>query len=226
MEPLRTQYQAVVALLAVNLIVGVLSIQSGLSLLQYLQEIQAGALANDARAEQIDARQALLGWVQLAVYLGCIVAFLLWFYRTHKNLISGGLEDLRYTSTWTVLGFFIPVVNLIVPYKVVSEVWRGSLFLSGTSRQTSWRAVPSSLLVKCWWAVFVVSSVISNVAGRRMLRAEGLEQLFRASRTMVVGDLAEIPSAILALVLVRRITLLQEGIRRRQGKRRLAAAGG
>ena len=223
MESLRKRCQVVTGVFVAILVVSALAALSDLSLLQYVQEISSGGPVDESRAEGIDARQAMMGMVQLGLFVTCAITFLMWFHRAHKNLKAGGLNDLRYTPGWAVGGFFVPFLNLVRPFQVMKEVWIGSAHLSGDIEAEppaeedeeeegghSWRAVSPAPLVGWWWALFLITSVLGNAAGRLMVRAETLEAFLVAGRVMLASDLMEIPAALVALLLVRRVTDLQE----------------
>ena len=130
MESLHARCQVVTGAFVAILVVSAIAGLSDLSLLQYLQGISSGEPVDEARAEGIDARQAMIGVVQVGLFLACAIVFSMWFHRAHKNLKAGGLNDLQYTPGWAVGGFFVPFLNLVRPFQLINEVWAGSAFLS------------------------------------------------------------------------------------------------
>ena len=73
-----------------------------------------------------------------------------WVYRVSSNAwqFAAG-NSLRYTPGAAVGSFFIPLLNLWRPYRVMCEIW-----------QVSHTAVPSHAvrglwLLRCWWALFL-----------------------------------------------------------------------
>ena len=162
MESLRKRCQVVTGVFVAILVVSALAALSDLSLLRYIQEISSGGPVNESRADGIDTRQAMMGMVQLGLFVTCAITFLMWFHRAHKNLKAGGLNDLRYTPGWAVGGFFVPFLNFVRPFQVMKEVWIGSANLSGDVEAESW----PTPLVGWWWAFFLSSSVLSNASLR------------------------------------------------------------
>ncbi len=206
MESLRKRCQVVTGVFVAILVVSALAALSDLSLLQYVQEISSGGPVDEYRAGEIDARQATMGMAQLGLIVTCAIIFLMWFHRAHKNLKAGGLNDLRYTPGWAVGGFFVPFLNLVRPFQVMKEVWIGSARLSGDVEAES-RPAP---LVGWWWALFLISSVLGNASARFVDTAETPEGFLVAVRVMLASDLMDLPAALVALLLVRRVTDLQE----------------
>ncbi len=215
MEPLRKRGGIVSFLLVAILVVTPPAVISNIMLLRYLQDIAAGGPVDEARAEFIDTVQAILGLAQLVLFVSCAIAFLMWIHRAHKNLKAAGIVGLEYTPGWAVGGFFVPFLNLVRPFQVMKEIWAGSEYLSADPRPKIWRSVPPSPLVGWWWALFLVTSFLGNASGRLMLRADELGELIAAGWVTLFSDLADIPSSILAILVVRRVTGFQEDARTR-----------
>lgn len=215
MESLRRRCQVVTGVFAAMVVVSAVAALSSLSLVRYLQGISSGEPVDEARAEGIDARQTLIAILSVGLFVVGVIAFLMWFYRAHKNLKAGGLTYLQYTPGWAVGGFFVPFLNFVRPFQVMKEVWAGSAFLSGDVQARVWTTVSPSPLVGWWWGLFLVTSFLGNRSGKLMLGAEELGEVITAGKVALVSDLLDIPSAVLALILVRRVTQLQERARTR-----------
>src|SRR5262245_16484676 len=122
------------ALLLATLLLSVAESFSGLLQLGLLSRA-AGAGISQAEAAANDARQQVVGVLQVVVFLATGVAFLAWFHRAHKNLMALGGRDFKYTPGWAVGGFLVPFLNLVRPLQVMREVWHGSV-TTGLERDT------------------------------------------------------------------------------------------
>lgn len=98
--------------------------------------------------------------LMLAVSRGLL---LLWLFRIHRTMRgSYGLVLLRHD--WAVVyGYFLPVLNLYLPFRYVDEIDRGLRWLEAPDasrhRYSDWKQMPTSTLVFIWWllsAFFVV----------------------------------------------------------------------
>ncbi|MDZ7734232.1 MAG: DUF4328 domain-containing protein [Acidimicrobiia bacterium] len=78
------------------------------------------------RLEVSDLWQFLLALVLFAVAVPTAVTFLMWLRQAHLNLAALGAPDQRFSATWVVAAWFVPVVNLVVPKLAVDEIWRDS----------------------------------------------------------------------------------------------------
>jgi hypothetical protein len=96
------------------------------------------------------------------------------------------------------------VLNLVHPYQVVRELWRESHPVSHP------RPVVPLGLVRWWWVLFVASVVADPVIGRLAEAAIGRLDAGGRLELLVLGEMAEIAAAVLAIVIVTRVTRLQE----------------
>lgn len=213
-EPADAAARWTKGLLLATLVLSLVGIASGLLQMDLLSRAATGRIT-EAEVAENDSRQQLIGLLQIPVFLGTAVTFLVWFYRAHRNLTALGGRELKYTPAWAVGGFFVPFLNLVRPVQVMREVWHGS-DPSGIERDLSpagpsiRRQLGTPQLVVSWWALFVLSNLVGNSI-IRMAFAENqtLDQLQKLSSLLVMSDLIEIPSAVVALLLVGRITRWQ-----------------
>ena len=60
----------------------------------------------------------------------CLVAtaivFIIWQLRSAKNNEVLGRIQPRYTSGWSIGGWFIPFANLVIPVRILQDLWQGS----------------------------------------------------------------------------------------------------
>lgn len=201
-------------LLLAILVLSVVSLVSGLLQIELLSRAATGGIS-DAEAAANDSRQQLIGILQLVLYLGTAVAFLMWFQSVHENLPGLGGRELKYTPGWAVGGFFVPFLNLVRPLQVMREVWHGSDprgidrdVASGGPSIRNQLGTPA--LVGWWWVLFLVSGFLGNATIRMAFaQDQTLDQLQALSSLLVFSDVVEFPSALVAIRLVGRITSWQ-----------------
>lgn len=201
-------------LLVATLVLSAVAVVSGHFQNELLSRATSGGIS-DAEAAANDSRQQLIGVLQLLLFIGTAVAFLVWFHRTHKNLPALGGRELKYTPGWAVGGFFVPFLNLVRPLQVMREIWHGS-DPAGLERDASAKGPDTRNqfgtppLVGWWWALYLMTSVLGNIAARMALAPnQTLDQLQALSGLLVVSDLLEIPSALVAIRLVGCVTSWQ-----------------
>lgn len=99
----------------------------------------------------------IVGLLSLAIIAAGVpltVALMLWIYRARANLADFGLAELAYSPGWTVSSFFVPVVNLTVPFRSMRELYNRS---QGEDVYQSLTTVPD---VSSWWTSFVTGATI------------------------------------------------------------------
>ncbi len=145
--------------------------------------------------------QVGLGLAQVAIYIATAVVFLMWLYRSHENLSSFGVKsrDLEYSSGWTVGSFFVPFVNLVVPYRAIREVWRKS----GPNASSMFSELSPPGFFPLWWGLWLASNFCNQLYFRMALQ-ENIPPEVKLTVGLLSG-LLDILAAILAIRIVREI---------------------
>ncbi len=219
-------------LLVASLILAAVAVISGLLQIELLSRLAEGSNYTIEEVNQNDSRQALIGLLQVLLVVGTAIPFLIWFYRVHKNLPILGQTGLLFTPGWAVGFFFVPLFNLVRPFQAMRAAWHGSdpsrIGLDVTSHKTDFGSrLGTPSLVGWWWALFLISNFVANIAGRLFLTPnQAAPELQTGSILMVVSDMLEIPSALVAIRLVSHLTRWQvekEQVIRQQGGQVAAA---
>jgi heme/copper-type cytochrome/quinol oxidase subunit 3 len=156
----------------------------------------------------------LLGFVAL---LGTAVSFICWLYRARKNAEASGVGGFRWGPGWTIGSWFIPLANLVIPYRVVAEIDRanepglpGANVMAGSRRQT---------LLGFWWASWIAWSVLDRMAFFRVREAWDAapptgEQLLEGRAAefgwIALESVVLVTATALAVLVVLRITRDQQ----------------
>ena len=121
--------------------------------LAHLRQIHlqlAGAAVGALSLSQVVDMIRIVQGVQIAVFGVTALAFLAWLYRLRVNLRALGVRKPDFARYWSVLGFLIPAVNFVLPYQVISEVWRASD--PAVLDRFEWKRVEPPRLLTLWWA--------------------------------------------------------------------------
>jgi hypothetical protein len=172
-------------------------------------QVQIGQLSPDQVANN-DPIQAIVGLLQSGLGILTGITFLKWIYRAYKNIQGFGAEGLRFSPGWAVGYYFIPILSLIRPVQVMSEIWRAS------DDPRNWPRRPGSWLIGSWWTLFLLYTGVTQVSLEIAIQASTNEQWTLAAVLAILGDLFSIPLSIAALRLVtevhRRQKALVEGV--------------
>jgi len=206
-------------LLAVSLGLAVAAVASGLLQWELISRAESGGITM-AEAQANDARQRLIGIFQLLAFVATAAGFLTWFYRSHKNLSALGNDGIQHGSGWAIGGFFVPFLNLVRPLQLMRETWHGSdpdalerdLAPDGAAARHSLGTPP---LIGAWWGLFLAAGIVGNMTFRLAFKTDPtIAELKQLTLLYVLSDALEVPGALLAILLVARLTRRQTERRR------------
>ena len=149
------------------------------------------------------ALTGVLGLATIAVYIATAVVFLMWLYRVSNNVAAFGKRTAN-SSGWAVGSFFVPIVNLFIPYQSVKDIWSKS---EPTGADATFYSNSPPGFFPAWWGFWIASNIASN-AYFRMTLAE-----VPPEGSVIVGILSEILSiaaAVFAIQVVKEIDRRQE----------------
>jgi hypothetical protein len=145
----------------------------------------------------------VLGLATIAVYIATVVAFLMWLYRVSNNVAAFGATT-QHSSGWAVGSFFVPIMNLFVPYQAIRDIWKKS---EPTATDAFSYGVSPPGFFPAWWGFWIVSNIASN-AYFRMTLAEAPAE---ASATVgILSEVLSIVAAVFAIQVVKEIDRRQE----------------
>lgn len=202
----RAQFVVIVLVLSIIIYLG--SIGANLSQIGLISAAQSGEEVTEAQISDNDAHQATALVAQVVVVVLMLVALCVWFHRAYRNLKPLGGQNLKYSPAWAAGGFFVPILNLVRPYQVASEIWQISESTRPSTLASDLSPAPS--LVKWWWFAFIVDALVVNFVYRLGPDVGTLSGLMLASKYRIASLVLSIISAILTWRLVTGIDSLQE----------------
>lgn len=141
--------------------------------------------------------------IQAVVWIATIVLFLVWVRRAQNRAEALGGPVVVDSGWATIAVFLIPGLNLVRPVRLVSALWQ-----AGDPRGAPHGRVPR--WVRWWWALVLAAALAHGLAaGLAADRSRPLD-LGGPMQLLVLAELLEIAAAVLAILLVRRITGRQE----------------
>jgi hypothetical protein len=222
-EPYRSSRRLanlVMVLIAVNIVVQLVVIVSTFTHIDLLYKImEETAAVTRAQRQAGEAREVVIRIVQLAAFTVSAVMFLIWLRRAYQNLKPLGVEP-RYSPSWAVAAFVVPIVNLFLPFQILQEVWRASdpetIAVSGAKPVTAFIEDSSkSLLVVVWWGLWLLTIINLVVAYRWHVSWQILNEEIIASWLIIMLSLLLILNSIVTIGLVKKITNRQDEKNRR-----------
>jgi Domain of unknown function (DUF4328) len=166
--------------------------------LEEVVRVQLGQLTPDQLSGS-DPMQGVVGLSQASLGIVTGIVFLKWVYRAYKNIQGFGAEGLRFSPGWAVGYYFVPVLSLIRPVQVMSEIWRVS------QDPRNWLRRRGSWLIGTWWALFLLYSIVTQVSLELALDSSTNSQWTLAAIFAILGDFFSVPLSIVVLRLVTEI---------------------
>jgi hypothetical protein len=185
--------------------------------IQLLEVARSGASIPPAQAEAQDGRLRLLGVIEITLGLAAGIALLAWVYRASRNAHALGAEGMAYSPGWSLGWFFVPLANLVMPYRVLRELWKASTPGAGTH----WRQAPVSSILGAWWAACLARAIIQyspwpvvtghwRLADIASLGQFWLDGLWQFSWGLLIAEVVGVAADVLTIVVIVRISDLQE----------------
>ena len=137
------------------------------------------------------------------------ITFLTWIHRASRNLQALGNEAQQHSPAMAVNWWFIPFANLLMPYKVMKELWASSAPQSPAIRQNQRTKGTMSPLIGPWWGTWICSGLVLSAAA--ITARDDTLQAVRTFNTMnITGDTIGLLATVLAILIVQKITSNQE----------------
>jgi hypothetical protein len=146
---------------------------------------------------------AFIGLTAIGVLGASVCAWVMvpvWMHRASSNPRGLGRYGMQFSPGGCAGWFFVPLANLVMPAKAMSELWRAS---DPETEQGSWFASKGTPLVAAWWTAWLVSGVISWGAFLAKDSPDAAATIGLVSNTL---------SAVAGLLLI----LLMRGVSQRQ----------
>ncbi len=168
-------------------------------------QVQIGHVAPD-QLTNADPIQGIVALLQTGLGVATAITFLKWVYRAYKNVQGFGAEGLRFSPGWAIGYYFVPILSLIRPVQVMSEIWRASY------DPRNWPRSPGSWLIATWWTLFLLYSGLTQVSLQIGIQASTTDQWTLAAIFAILGDFFSLPLSIVVLRLVTEIYKRQKDL--------------
>jgi len=159
----------------------------------------------------------------LLVLIAAIIVFLIWEHRANSNLRPLGVPRPEFSSRWAVGSWFVPFLNLVVPFQIVRYIWRKSDpdTVKANGGFGAWNdSGAGELTLKAWWGFWIATGIVGRFSDRISRRAKELSEHELATWAGIFAAILAIIAALLAISVVRGVNARQE----ERYKRLLAAS--
>jgi hypothetical protein len=152
---------------------------------------------------------------ELAISITYWIFFIMWFRRAYCNLYRIGVPHLDSPEGLAAGAWFIPIYNLFKPFAMMREICDNTTYYVQKAAPSFLSPLPQKV-IGWWWAVYVSSFLASlSVVAFRPHSLKLSRQLLSTEYSMGL-KLFEIASAILLIVVIRRLLPFEEEMKNRQ----------
>ena len=180
-----------VVLIVLSALLNSVAVGSSVMLYDMLVAVQKGAEVTDEVANAHDARQLVIGLVQLAAAIFIGIIFLMWVYRMCRNAHSIENAKLDITPGWAVGWYFVPVANLWKPYQAMKETYEAFI-----NREND------SMILPLWWFAWIVASIMARVSTRFATETDTLDQIMTGVQVTIITDVIAVFLDVVAILMV------------------------
>lgn len=207
-----------VGLALLSQVINVFNSMHVLDLVERVKGGDTGAAYGLALTEKVTPLMGIAGLVGIAA----VVFVCMWFYRAHLNNHMAGINYLVYSPGWCVGWFFIPFVQLVMPFLTTREIWRASYSINNPSEYSIWKDNKVSPLVALWYFSFIASILVgicifSSDPNAFINRQTDADAALRFHELSAYSQLIQIPfhtiSGIALILFAKKITDTQEQYR-------------
>jgi hypothetical protein len=154
--------------------------------------------------ERADVLMAYAGRLQMIALGVTAILFIAWFRRVRFNAGVFAPDLQQRGPGWAVGGWFIPIGNLFIPRGIAANIW-------AASRQDPYatRKQEPHTVINIWWIAWLASNLLPQIASSQYDSSRTPDAFKAAMTAFIVADLVDIVAALLAILVVRRLTRMQ-----------------
>jgi hypothetical protein len=90
------------------------------------------------------------------------IPFIIWFYREYSNIHKIYSSDkLSYKPIMAIFSFMIPILNFVLPYKIMKEI------VEGYNNKSKQETTINRFHIKIWWISFISFAVYMRIISSR-----------------------------------------------------------
>nr|WP_239013931.1 DUF4328 domain-containing protein [Archangium violaceum] len=153
-----------------------------------------GARESTKTLEILGATGTFLNYVSFVVWGVTTVTYLLWLHSVVRQVNAWG-RDVGATPTWAVGCWFVPLVNLVKPYRVVRSI----------VEELGGKPLGASLRLGTWWIAFILSRMLAMQAARMSMRMLHPSLALKVYMVQLVSMICTIVAAFLCIRIVREV---------------------
>ncbi len=200
-QPLRTAARLVAVTVGGSQLLSVPVALGALWLMTNAPEvlITGDVLPQDGLVQGVFFAYGLLAMAVFALTLAAIPCWMTWHWRAARNLMVLNRHT-DHHPRWHVAYWFVPLVNLWMPYVALGQIYERSNPDGATA--------PSAFTL--WWVLHVLGNVLNGMAFRMSMRGDAMELAELSTLASVVAAPISLGAAWLYVRWITRISAWQD----------------
>lgn len=181
------------------LIIDLFAIVSNYFQYSLLQDLNNGIDVMEPDLTNNDLRVGLISVLYTIIYIISAITFIQWFRRAYNNLAAR--TRIEYGEGWASGGWFVPIISLFRPYKIMKELFEKTdkLIYDKTGRVMDYKA---NNLIGVWWTLWILVSYVGNYSLKTAFKSDTIEGLSNSTIADIVTSLLDIPVGIVAVLII------------------------
>lgn len=175
--------------------------------LQYLllKRMQNGDYTQQ-EATTNDIRHQIIAYANIAVYLICIVLFILWFRRAYNNLNLSNKANTKYAEGWAAGAWFVPFINLARPYFIMQEIWEKTQ--EATHNLITHK---NGKIIGWWWIIWIINNIGTNFINR-YFKETSVEELIISTSASIIFNFIELVALVLLIIIIKNVMVFEKNL--------------
>lgn len=153
-----------------------------------------------------DIRHQAIAYANVAIYIVCIVLFIMWFRRAYNNLNLSERASTKYHEGWAAGAWFVPFLNLARPYFIMQEIWEKTQ--EATHNLISYKP---SKIVGWWWVVWIINNIGTNFINR-YFKESNVEELITSTIAALIFNSVELIALVLLIVIMKNVIVFERNL--------------
>jgi hypothetical protein len=172
--------------------------------LQYnlLSIVANDGYVSDEAATFNDIREQIISLILIIANIISAITFIMWFRRAYYNLHQH-INYLQYSEGWAAGSWFVPIVNLYRPYRIMRELYVETAHLMRRHEMSDKVRYTDKYLI-WWWVLWIVSGFIGNIIFRTSLKdPETIDGYMYLTLAQIVVGILRIALAPITIKIIR-----------------------
>jgi hypothetical protein len=209
-RPNKDRANYAIAMLVFILFLDVIQMFLTWSKVTELQGLNFGQQFTQELIDNANSDLQMYSYFQTLIFICTAIVFLNWFRRAYFNLQSR-VPDLKYSDSYAVWAWFIPIVNFYQPYQIAKELWIKTKTLLNTANAKKY-ADSEDVIINIWWFFWVFQDVIVKVLWFTTRELASIQELITVYKYDTYVIPLEIIAALCAIELVRKFSKMEEAV--------------